>query len=214
MISIQPFTFNQFQENTFVLFDETKEAIIIDPGCYSTQEKEVLKAFIKQNDLKVVRLINTHCHIDHVLGNKFVKDTYNVKLEAHRIESEQLNQVPLYAPSYGFGGYDATTVDIFIDEKTDITFGNSTLKTLFVPGHSPGHLAFYSAEQKFCVSGDVLFFQSIGRTDLPGGSMEVLRDTIRNIMYKLPEDTKIYCGHGNPTMIAFEKKNNHFIREV
>ncbi len=214
MISIQPFTFNQFQENTFVLFDETKEAIIIDPGCYSPQEEEVLKSFIKQNALKVVRLINTHCHIDHVLGNKFVKDTYNVKLEAHKIESEQLNQVPLYAPSYGFVGYKAATVDVFIDENTDITFGNSTLKTLFVPGHSPGHLAFYSAEQKFCINGDVLFFQSIGRTDLPGGDMDTLKNSIQNVMYKLPDDTKIYCGHGNPTMIAFEKKNNQFIREA
>lgn len=214
MISIQQFTFNQFQENTFVLFDETKEAIIIDPGCYSPHEKEILKSFIKKNDLKVVRLINTHCHIDHVLGNKFVKDTYDVKLEAHRIEAEQLNQVPLYAPAYGFGGYEATTVDVFIDEKTDIKFGNSTLEILFVPGHSPGHLAFYSAGQKFCINGDVLFLQSIGRTDLPDGNMELLRETIQNVMYKLPNDTKIYCGHGNPTSIGFEKKNNHFIREA
>jgi hydroxyacylglutathione hydrolase len=212
MITVSAFTFNAIQENTYILYDETKECIIIDAGCYSKQEQQTLAKYIATQNLIVTKLVNTHCHIDHVLGNAFVKNTYKVSSYMHALEETVLRAVPTYAPMYGFAGYQEPEADFFIDEKQKLTFGNSSLEILFVPGHSIGHLAFYSPQDKFCIGGDVLFYDSIGRTDLPGGNHQQLLQSIQNVMYQLPDDTTVYSGHGQPTTIGREKKHNPFCR--
>ena len=142
MIQIKSFTFNPFQENTYVLFDESNEAIIIDPGCYEQSEKEVLKAFINENGLNPVKLLNTHGHIDHVLGNSFVKKEFNLKLTIGKKDLKTLESVTAYAANYGFPMYAPAAADVFIEEGDLIDFGNSQLEVIFLPGHAPGHLAF------------------------------------------------------------------------
>ncbi len=210
MISIKTFTFNALQENTYLLYDETKECVLIDPGCYEKQEEQELKEFISKHDLTPVKLLNTHCHVDHVLGNKFVKDTYGIKLYTSKEEEEALRSVKLYAPLYGFSQYAETEVDELVQEGDQITFGNSTLEILFVPGHSVGHLAFFNRAEKICVSGDVLFSQSVGRWDLPGGNQETLFRSIQTKLYKLEDDMVVYPGHGPETTIGREKRTNPF----
>lgn len=210
MITVKPFVFNPFSENTYVVYDDTKEAVIIDPGCYEQQERKELDEFIKSNHLTVVLLINTHCHIDHVLGNDFVKDTYNVPFLTHKKEESLLRAVKAYAPNYGFAAYKEALPDKFIDEKDEVTWGKSELKVIFLPGHSPGHIGLYNPEQKILISGDVLFDGSIGRTDLPGGDMDTLIESIQQKLFILPDDVIVYSGHGNPTTIGKEKKSNPF----
>jgi hydroxyacylglutathione hydrolase len=210
MIQVAVFTFNALQENTYVLFDETKECIVIDPGCYDKMEQAELTSFIKENNLKIVKLLNTHCHVDHVLGNKFVKDTYGVKLYTSKEEEAALRSVKVYAPVYGFMNYEATEVDEIIKEGDKISFGNSELEILFVPGHSVGHLAFVNKEQKICMSGDVLFNQSVGRWDLPGGNQQTLLNSIHTKLFTLSDDMVVYPGHGPETLIGREKRTNPF----
>lgn len=210
MIKIKSFTFNAFMENTYVLSDETGECIIIDPGCYEASEKETLKNYITENNLKVVQLINTHCHIDHVFGNSFVKREYQVDLAIHPDDEATLASVQVYAPNYGFANYEPSSANIMISEGDQIKFGNTVLETLFVPGHAPGHVVFYHAGQSFCIGGDVLFRESIGRTDLPGGDHDTLIRNIHDKMFGLPDDTTVYCGHGPETTIGHEKRFNPF----
>jgi hydroxyacylglutathione hydrolase len=212
MLTVKKFTFNAIQENTYILHDETRQAVIIDAGCYSKNEQDTVRNYLIDNHLKLVLALNTHCHIDHVVGNAWIKQTYGVPLLMHPAEADVLRAVPLYAHLYGFSQYQSSEPDGFIDETQSISFGNSTLSILFVPGHSVGHLAFYSKEQNFCISGDVLFENSIGRTDLPGGDYDTLLNSIYNVMYKLPDNTLIYSGHGNETTIGREKKYNYFCK--
>ncbi len=212
MIQIQKLTFNPaFQENTYVLWDETQECLIIDPGCYDTNEQKVLEKFIRDNQLIPKLLLNTHCHIDHVLGNYFIKKTWQIPLLIHPLEQAPLKSVELYAPVYGFQNYEPTESDKLITENDKIQFGNSELQILFTPGHSVGHIVFYCPEQQFCINGDVLFYGSIGRTDLPGGDHATLLKSIREVMFTLPDETLIYTGHGQETHIGFEKKYNPFL---
>ncbi|MCH7415151.1 MBL fold metallo-hydrolase [Belliella sp. R4-6] len=211
MLKLKYFTFNPFMENTYVLFDETKEAIIFDPGCYEKNEREKLHDFILKEGLIVKYLINTHCHIDHVLGNAFVKRQYNVPLLIHQNEVMVLKSVSAYASNYGFPGYEETEADQFIDESDEIKFGNTTLKIKFVPGHAPGHLVFYHEGSKLCIAGDTLFQGSIGRTDLPGGDHQTLLSAIKSEMFTLPNDMVIYPGHGPETTVEYEKENNPFV---
>lgn len=210
MITVKPFVFNPFSENTYVVYDDTKEAVIIDPGCYEQQERKELDEFIKSNHLTVVLLINTHCHIDHVLGNDFVKENYNVPFLIHKNEESLLRSVKAYAPNYGFRAYKEALPDKFIDENDEVTWGKSELKVIFLPGHSPGHIGLYNPEQKILISGDVLFDGSIGRTDLPGGDLDTLIESIQQKLFILPDDVTVYSGHGNPTTIGKEKKSNPF----
>lgn len=211
MVQIQSFTFNAFQENTYVLYDDTKECVIIDPGCYEKEEKQELTDFIKIHNLKVTELLNTHCHVDHVLGNKFIKEYYGVKLTHHRLEEPILRAVKTYAPNYGFFMYEEAEGDRYVEEGDKIRFGNTTLDIIFVPGHAPGHIAFYNQKEKICLSGDVLFYDSIGRTDLPGGNFDTLIKSIREKLFLMDEDVVIYPGHGPTTMIGREKKHNPFV---
>lgn len=210
MLQVQSFVFNPFQENTFVLFDETKACVIVDPGCSDDEERKQLKSFIDQHQLKVNLLLNTHCHIDHVLGNSFVKETFKVNLLIHTLEAPVLKAAQVYAPSYGFHLYQDIPADGFLEEDDVLKFGNQSFKVLFVPGHSPGHVAFYSEKNGMLIGGDVLFYNSIGRTDLPGGNHEQLIKSIRSRIFVLPDRVKVYPGHGPDTTIGFEKKTNPF----
>lgn len=211
MLNIHSFTFNHIQENTYVLWDDSKTCVIIDPGCYDKEEKEELSVFIAAQNLQPKYLINTHCHIDHILGNQYVKNKYKIPILIHPIEQEILRMGKLYAPMYGFAAYEESEPDQFITEKDVIEFGNTRLDILFVPGHSPGHLAFVEKHTKTIIAGDVLFYHSIGRTDLPGGHHATLIQSIHSQLFTLDDDYKVYPGHGQPTSIGEEKKNNPYL---
>jgi glyoxylase-like metal-dependent hydrolase (beta-lactamase superfamily II) len=210
MISIKTLVFNPFSENTFILYDETKECLIIDPGCYTVEEQEHLSKIIERESLTPVGLVNTHCHIDHVLGNAYVKTKYHLQLQIPEGDYQTLTSVTEYAATYGFPNYEPAMADVLLKEGQLINFGNSQLSTLLVPGHTAGHVAFYNKEDKICIGGDVLFDGSIGRTDLPGGDFDVLISSIREQLFTLPEDTVVYPGHGRTTTIGHEKKTNPY----
>jgi hydroxyacylglutathione hydrolase len=211
-LKIESFTFNPFSENTYVLYDDTKECVVIDPGCSNKTEQQELQAFLKTNELKVVRLLNTHCHIDHVLGNKFVADTYGVPLEIHEDDLPVLRSVPTYSAAYGFPQYQEVLPEKFLKEGEDVAFGNTKLEVLFTPGHAPGHVVFYHPESQNLIGGDVLFQRSIGRTDLPGGDYDTLIQSIRTKLFTLPEEVTVHPGHGPSTTIGEEKASNPFLR--
>ncbi len=210
MLQIQSFIFNPFQENTFILYNETKDCIVVDPGCSDESENAQLAQFIEDEKLSVKMLLNTHCHIDHVLGNQFVKETFHTKLLIHPAEQAVLKAVEVYAPNYGFHGYQPAIPDGFLEEGQSISLGNHSFKVLFVPGHAPGHVAFYCEEAGVLIGGDVLFYNSIGRTDLPGGNHEQLLKSIHTRLFTLPDDVRVYPGHGPDTTIGFEKRTNPF----
>lgn len=211
MISIHYFTFGPFQENTYILWDETKECIIIDPGNNSSSENVQLSNFISQNQLKPMRLILTHAHVDHINGNKYVFDTYGLLPEVHRDDVFFLEKHLATANMYGFMVDPSPMAKSFIKEGDIIKFGNSTLNTVHTPGHSPGSVTYYNAEQGFMISGDVLFYGSIGRTDLPMGNYETLINSIKTKLIPLGDSMKVYSGHGPMTTIGFEKMNNPFL---
>jgi hydroxyacylglutathione hydrolase len=211
MIKIQKFTFNPYQENTYVLYDETGECVIIDPGMNNGSEQNVLAAWIKEAGLNPVLLLNTHCHIDHVFGNKFVFDQWGLKPQFHQGELSVLQAVPAYAPQMGMYYELSPEPEVFLGETGKVSFGNSELELIFAPGHSPAHLCFYAAEDGFLIGGDVLFYSSIGRTDLPGGNHQQLITNIREKLFLLPDATEVYPGHGPSTTIGFEKQNNPFL---
>lgn len=209
-MKVEYFTFNPFQENTYLVYDETTECIIIDCGCSHKSEEERLQKFIESEGLKPVRYIQTHCHIDHVMGNKFVFDTYGLEPEYHADEKSTLDAAEFVARQYMLPFEKGPDGKASIEEFDEIKFGNSSLRVLFTPGHSPGSVSLYSADHEFVIAGDVLFQMSIGRTDLPGGNHEQLLESIREKLFTLPENTKVYAGHGPPTEIGFEKVHNPF----
>lgn len=210
-LQIESFTFNPFQENTYVLYDDTKQCVIIDPGCSDKQENQELQNFIQAKGLTVARLLNTHCHIDHVLGNKFVADTFGVPLEIHEEDLQVLRAVPTYSAAYGFPQYQEVLPEKFLKEGEHVKFGETELEVLFTPGHAPGHVVFYHPGTKVVIGGDVLFQRSIGRTDLPGGDFETLLQSIRAKLFTLPDDVTVYPGHGPSTTIGEEKTSNPFL---
>jgi hydroxyacylglutathione hydrolase len=210
MIHIQSFTFNPFSENTYVVYDETGSGVIIDPGCYEPNEKAALTKFIETENIQIKCLLNTHCHIDHVLGNYFVKEKYKVPFLIHAKEEPVLKAVKAYAPSYGFAQYHEVLPDEYLEEGKSVSFGKIIFQILFLPGHAPGHVGFYHKESKSLISGDVLFDGSIGRTDLPGGDMNTLIDSIHKKVFTLPDDVVVYAGHGEPTTVGKEKISNPF----
>lgn len=215
MTAVTYLTNNPFQENTYILYDETKECIIIDPGCFYGHEKEALVGYIQQHDLKPVRLINTHCHIDHVFGNKFVADTYGLGLEIHQGELVVLQAIPQVAQMYGIPYKEPSPEPTrYIAAGELIEFGNTKLEARFTPGHSPASLSFYCAESGFIIGGDVLFQGSIGRTDLPGGNMATLLKSIETHFLSLDDDTLVYSGHGNSTTIGAERQSNPFLTQA
>jgi len=212
MISIQRFTFNPVRENTYVLYDETGECVIIDPGMYDGEEQNALVKFIKEQNLKPVLLLNTHCHYDHVFGNKFVYDNWGLKPQFHKGELFVLQAIPGYLPQMGLRYELSPEPEVFLPETGKVKFGNSELDLIFAPGHSPAHLCFYAAADNFLIGGDVLFYSSIGRTDLPGGNHMQLINSIKNNLFILPDDCEVFPGHGQPTTIGFEKQHNPFLQ--
>ena len=211
MITIHYFTFSPFEENTYILWDETHEAVIIDPGCLAQYEKEELADFITDNKLTVKHLLQTHTHLDHVFGSAFVKRKFGVKMLMHKNELPVLSNVESRCISWGIKGYEPVEADGFIDEGDIIQFGNSTLEILFVPGHAPGHLAFINHQQKFIIGGDVLFRGSVGRTDFPLCSHADLMNSIKTKFLTLEDDYKVYPGHNDSTTIGQERRTNPFL---
>ena len=212
MLTVKAFSFNPVEENTYVLYNEKKLCCIIDPGCYFQKEKEKLEKFIEENALQPILLLNTHCHLDHVFGNKFIYDTWGLLLHIHEKEKPMLDLAPASGQMWQlpFDNYKGELV--YIKEGSVIKIGDDELEIRFTPGHSPGHVIFYSETDGFAISGDVLFSGSIGRTDLPGGNFDILINSIQTQLFTLPDETKIYSGHGPMTTIGFEKMNNPFVK--
>jgi hydroxyacylglutathione hydrolase len=210
VIAIQSFVFNAFQENTYIISDETKECVIVDPGCYDDDEKQALSDYVLGHQLTVKMLLNTHCHIDHILGNEFVKQKYSTKLYIHQTEEFVLNAQKIFAPHYGFNRYQEAKPDGYLVEGDVVEFGLQKFAVLFVPGHSPGHIAFYNEKENVVLAGDVLFQNSVGRTDLPGGNHNTLIDSIHKKLFTLPDEVTVYPGHGGETTIGVEKRTNPF----
>ncbi len=211
MTAITTFTFNPFQENSYIISNDEKECWIIDPGCSNDAENERLLKHIKDNDLTPIALINTHCHIDHVLGNKFVYDQFNLLPIMHKIELEVLKSCTMVSKMYGVPYTEAPLRVEFIDEGQTLSLGSNDFELLFTPGHSPGSLCFYNAAEKYVIAGDVLFLGSIGRTDLPGGDYNTLINSIKSKLLTLPDDVVVYNGHGPKTTIGHERTNNPFL---
>ncbi len=212
MTQVQVFEFNPFAENTYLLYDESGECAIFDPGCYTHEERTELKKFVEEKGLKPVRLINTHCHLDHVFGNAFVANTWNLGLEIHTGEIPVLQRFTQVCQMYGIPFAEESPAPArFLDAGDVVTFGNTKLRVLFTPGHSPASISFYCAESGFILSGDVLFQESIGRTDLPGGDFDTLIRSIRTELFVLPDETIVYSGHGFPTTVRHEKEYNPFL---
>jgi hydroxyacylglutathione hydrolase len=203
MLHVKSFIFSPVQENTYVLYNDQKQCCIIDPGCYFPAEKKELKDFVEQNSLQPLLLLNTHCHLDHVFGNKYISELYQLTLHIHRLEKPVLD----FAPTSGdmwqlpFDNYDGELV--YLREGEKISLGTDELEIRFVPGHSPGSICFYNEEGGFV---------SIGRTDLPGGDFKTLINSIQTQLFTLPDDTKVYSGHGPVTTVGFEKMNNPFVK--
>ncbi len=204
------FTFNDFQENTYVLYDETRECVIIDPGMNNDIERIQFSEFIIANQLIPKILFNTHCHIDHVLGNQFISDKYNIGLTSHQGEQMVLDFVPKVSDMYGIPFQGSPDIKNFVEEGDFIKFGSQELRVLFTPGHSPASTSLYHKESAILIAGDVLFQKSIGRTDLPGGDHQTLLNSVRDKFFVLPDDTRVYPGHGPSTTIGIEKKTNPF----
>jgi hydroxyacylglutathione hydrolase len=211
MFAVKAFTFSPVQENTYILYNEQKTAFIIDPGCYFDEERDELASFLKQTELQPIQLLNTHCHLDHVFGNKWIYETHGLELHLHVNEKRVLD----YAPASGlmwnlpFDNYNGPLH--WLKEGDELEMGDDKLTVLFTPGHAPGHVCFYCKAQNFVIGGDVLFRESIGRTDLPGGHHQTLLNSIRTQLFVLPDETIVYSGHGPATTIGHEKKHNPFL---
>lgn len=211
MLRITPFTFNPFQENTYVIHDG-KEAIVVDPGCWNKAEQQELERFLDENGLKPTRLVLTHAHIDHILGCAWMHKRYGLAPELHEKDLPVLGAGERTAHMYGLPYDPAPEPKGFLSEGEEIKLGESSLSVLFVPGHAPGHIALYAAAEKFVVSGDVLFHNSIGRTDLPGGDLDTLLKSIREQLFTLDDEVIVYSGHGPETTIGRERRSNPFLK--
>lgn len=211
MLNIQRFTFNPFQVNTFILWDETKECAIVDAGCYGPAEQAEITNFISKHNLKPVRLINTHCHIDHIAGVAFISRNYGLEFEAHEGGIRLIRHAEKAGFIYGFDNLETIDPKVLLKEGDVIRFGNSELSVIETPGHADGSVCFISHSEKFVITGDVLFHQSIGRSDLPTGNYDVLMKSIREKLLTLPPEYKVYPGHGPETTIGYEDYSNPFL---
>lgn len=211
MITIKSFIFNLFATNTFILSDETKECIIIDPGCSKPSEEEELERYITKNNLKPIAQIITHYHIDHILGINFVFNKYGIEATAHPEGSIFWNSQERFITDYGLKGDEIRKPKHFVKEGDKITFGNSEFEIITVPGHADGSICLVNHAQRFVIAGDVIFYGSIGRTDLPTGDFDVLREGILNKLFTLDDNYVVYPGHGQKTTIGMERIHNPFI---
>lgn len=209
-VHVSVFPFNAFQENTIVVSNDQGEAIIFDPGCYSKDEENELSDFIAENELSVLAVLYTHAHIDHILGAAFVQKRYNAPAYLHKLDHDTWNSVASYAHVYGFEGYQLETVPAHsLEDGQELQIGSFKIHVRHTPGHAPGHVVYYFEKDKFIINGDILFKGSFGRVDLPGGNLETLKSSIFNILFKYPEETVVYCGHGQETTIGQEKRTNY-----
>ena len=211
MLKIKSFVFSPIQENTYLLYDEFNNCAIIDPGCYFDAEKEQLVGFIEKNGLVPKMLLNTHCHLDHVFGNKYIAETFGLVAQIHEKEKSVLEFAPASGLMWDMPFDNYTGEFIFLKEGDKINIGDDELDVIEAPGHSPGHICFYSPKQNFLIGGDVLFNRSIGRTDLPGGNHAQLIKNIKEKLFVLPDETVVYSGHGPATTIGEEKKENPYL---
>jgi glyoxylase-like metal-dependent hydrolase (beta-lactamase superfamily II) len=214
MIKIQAFCFNAFQENTYVLYNENKEAIIVDPGCYTRIEEKILTDFIVEHALTPTLLLNTHCHLDHVFGNNFIHDTYGLTAILHANEQIILDRLPDAAAKYGIPVEAYRGPIQYVEDQAMIAFGKDAFKVLLTPGHSPGSICFYHQKQDFILSGDLIFKDSVGRTDFPGCNPQDLIKSIRDEILPLPDTLSIYSGHGPMTELGRERKMNPYIKHL
>lgn len=211
MIRIKKFTFNPFQENSYLLINQHNECIVIDPGCFNANEERELSNYISTNNLTPIKLINTHFHIDHVLGNLFVAEKYDLPVTAYNSEMDMTAMAERSAELYGIPYKSSPKPTVFLNEGDTIEFGDSNLNVLFIPGHSPDHIVLVCEEEEFMMGGDVLFNGSIGRTDLPGGNHNDLIENIESKIFPLNDSIKVYSGHGPETTIGVERMTNpHF----
>ncbi|MDR2563771.1 MAG: MBL fold metallo-hydrolase [Prevotellaceae bacterium] len=208
---LKRFIFNPLQENTYLVYDETGESLVIDAGCQSKGEQDVLKSYIEEKGLTLIALLNTHCHFDHVFGNAFLCREYGVKSRAHRGELQNIERFKSGAALFGFAGDPPPVPSEFLEDGMNVEFGKSKLQIIYTPGHSPGGLCFYSPDDGFVISGDTLFAGSVGRTDLPGGDYNTLIESLKKLIEILPDDTDVYPGHGPQTKIGYEKLHNPFL---
>jgi len=212
MLHVESFTFNPFSENTYLVYNDEKEAFLIDPGNMPEAETKVLQDFIKSKELKIENILLTHAHIDHIIGLQWAFDTFKVPVLMHSKETEILEQAPFTAKKYGFFFPAFSGETKLIKEGDELKLGSDTFQILDVPGHSPGSVAFYNQDSEFVISGDALFMMSIGRTDLYKGDYDQLITSIKTKLLTLPEATKVYSGHGGSTTIGFEKTHNSFLK--
>ena len=212
MVKLIKFVFNTFMVNTYLLYDESGECILIDAACYDTEEQEELKECIKVNNLTLVRNLNTHCHIDHILGNDFIARTYGIYPEYHKNSMPFFPTLEEIGASFGYTINQIPAPKRFLADDEIVNWGNSALKVFFTPGHADGSVCFYNEDQGFVITGDVLFKDTIGRTDLPSGDFDELMRSIKTKLFTLPENTIVYPGHGSETSIGYEMENNPFIR--
>ena len=211
MLTIESLVFNSFQVNTYLVRDEKGNCLVIDPAFHSPEEISTFDHYITKNGLTITGQMNTHCHIDHILGVRHIQTTYNCPLRAHPDESKLLSNAPLMGDIYGLNIAPLSGIDEPVGDDESIAVGEDFLRTILVPGHSPGSLSFYSPEGGFVVTGDALFQGSIGRTDLPGGDYDTLISSIQKRLLTLPPETTVYPGHGDPTTIGDEASNNPFL---
>lgn len=211
MIKVEKFVVNPLGENSFIISDETGECIFIDPGFYYDEEHQEIKDYVRENNLKPVKITNTHCHFDHIMGVEFVRNEFKIPFYAHADDGFWVEKATQQAEMFGFEMNAVAPVDAFLVENEFVEFGHSSLKIIHIPGHSPGHVVFYCEKDKILIAGDVLFYGSIGRTDLPGGNYETLISNIKNKLFTLPDDTTVFSGHGSETKIGFEKRTNPFL---
>ncbi len=214
MLKIDTFTFNPFSENTYLLSDGSGECVIVDPGCYTKEEKEELSRTIEEKSLKPVKILLTHAHIDHILGNNYLAGKYNIPIVMNSIEIDLLHAAKTYGEMWGIVVEPSPAPEFFLNEGDVFTFGQTKLDVIFTPGHSPGSFSYFDKKTNQLLAGDVLFHESIGRTDLPGGNFSELERSIQDKLYMLPENSIVYPGHGSTTTIGHEKKSNPFVRSL
>ena len=214
MLKQKSFVFNPFSENTYILYLESGEAIIMDPGNSDAAEDRKLADFITTNGLKPVLLLNTHAHLDHILGNHFVHSKYGLLPQLHQADLQLLDALVYSSTFYGVNAIASPQPEVLLNEGDTVRMGSEELKVIFAPGHSPGSICFYSEKHKILWGGDVLFRESIGRTDLPGGDFDTLAHHIHTKLFSLPDEVTVYSGHGVPTTIGHEKKHNPFVGEL
>lgn len=212
-MKIKKFIFNAFYENTYIVWDDiSKEGIVIDPGCYAPGEKKELKNFIEENKIIPKYLVNTHCHLDHIFGNKFILEKYECQFLIPKNEEILLKNFSTQAVSFGFDVYEQPTNYKFLDDNNSLEIGDYKFELIFTPGHSPGGFCLYSISEKICFTGDVLFKDSIGRTDLFGGSFEQMISSIKSKLLILDDEVKIFPGHGEESSIGYERNYNPFLK--